>query len=198
MKIESKHVRFLPVLPWFGRRPVRFVGTANTLQLLETALVIEGQRKMLGLFWIDLFFQQALSEWTMVTIPYSRIERCRFSRQLLVRGLFLLVFVLPAVISLIVSIPVFWMTSDAVSMSLPLLTFALILLEIYAIVRILPSRFTLRFRRADGRLARTHFRITSRIQRRIFEQRLDANRKAADSSTARADSSIIGHAAKVR
>ena len=65
MKIEAKHVRFLPMLPWFGRRRIHFVGKSNTLQLLETALVIEGQRKMLGLYVIDLFFQQALSEWTI-------------------------------------------------------------------------------------------------------------------------------------
>jgi hypothetical protein len=184
MKIEAKQVRFLPMLPWFGRRRIRFVGKANTIQLLETALVIEGQRKMLALYVIDLFFQQALSEWTMVTVPYSLIESCRYSRRWVVRGLFATLFIMPVVVFLVLS--VLWVgqtPGDAMSLMTPVLLFGLLLLSLYALLRIFPSQYVLRFRRADGRLVRTHFRIKSRAVRRAFEQRLETNRTAAGTSS---------------
>src|SRR5262249_2821755 len=91
MKLEARHVRFLNVLPWFTRRRVRFVGGANTLQLLETALVVEGYRQRLFLPVADLLLRQALSEWTTVTVPYSRIVRHRYNRKILMRLLVLAV-----------------------------------------------------------------------------------------------------------
>src|SRR5262245_52597348 len=88
MKIAAKHVRFVPVMPWFARRRLRLIGRANTIQLLETALVIEGLEQTIGLFLIDLLFRGALSEWTTVTVPYSRIVRFKYSRQWLARIVF--------------------------------------------------------------------------------------------------------------
>src|SRR5438477_11584329 len=117
MKIEAKHVLFLPVLPWFGRHRMTFVGRTNTLQLLDTALVVEGPRRMLALYGVDLFFQQALSEWTMVTVPYSRIERCRYYRRWLARGFALAWFVLPTAVGLVFSVlSWFWESPDVLSL----------------------------------------------------------------------------------
>lgn len=179
MKIEARHVAFLPVLPWFGRKRMTFVGRTNTLQLLETALVIEGQRKMLALYVVDLFFQQALSEWTMVTVPYSRIERCRYYPRWLARVITIALFTLPTLVGLVISVPFLWQTVDFFSLATPVLLFGLLLLSIYVVLRLLPSRYVLQFRRPDGRLVRTHFRIKTRKLRHAFDQRLAANRKSA-------------------
>src|SRR5258708_7938205 len=137
MKLDAKDVRFVGVLPWFRRRGLRFVGRGNTIQLLETALVIEGNQKTIGLILIDLLFQQALSEWTTVTVPYSRVESCRFSRMWLAK----LVFLTPIVVFGVV--PCLWFTlmsssrgsglsaMEALSLALPM--FGFVLLAIYIV-----------------------------------------------------------------
>ena len=43
MKLAGRQVRFLvPLLPTFRPPPVRLVGNDNSIQLLETAIVLEG------------------------------------------------------------------------------------------------------------------------------------------------------------
>jgi hypothetical protein len=94
MKLDAKDVKFVGIIPWVDRRSMRFVGRGNSIQLLETALVIEGNQKTIGLIVVDLLFQQALSEWTTVTIPYSRVEGLQFKRLWLQKLLFLTPFFL--------------------------------------------------------------------------------------------------------
>jgi hypothetical protein len=56
MKIDARNIRFLvPLLPLPGRRRLRPVGRGNTLQLLETALVIEGHVRRFYLPVADQF-----------------------------------------------------------------------------------------------------------------------------------------------
>ena len=183
MKLEAKNVTFLPVLPWFGRRSAHFVGRGNTIQLVETALVIEGNRKTFGLPIIDLLFQQALSEWTTITIPYSRVESCRHTTLWKAKIAFLscvaLFVVLPCFATMGLSLTSGLNADDLVVMALPL--FGVALLTVYVLVRFLGSRHHLVFRRPNGRRVKTSFRIRKRALREAFDQRLAANRRAAAS-----------------
>jgi hypothetical protein len=77
MRLENRQVRF--IVPFLSLRPrqiVKLGGRRGSLHLQETALVVEGELLcfsfILGLEWL---FRRALSQWTTLTIPYSRIER---------------------------------------------------------------------------------------------------------------------------
>lgn len=181
MKLEAKQVYFLPVGWWITRRELRFVGKMNTIQLLETALVIEGQRKTISYPIIDFLFQQALSEWTTVTVPYSRIIKCRYSRRLVTRSIFLLVVALMATLMIFGSIQASFSLFETLLMTIPFLV-ALVCLSFYTWFRILPARYNLLYRRADGKRALTRFRVKTRVLRQAFDERLNANRQAASAS----------------
>jgi hypothetical protein len=82
MKLDSRQFRFaVPFATFSARRLVRLGGKRGSLHLQETALVAEGELLrftfIIGLEWL---FRRALSEWTMVTVPYSRIEAVRISK----------------------------------------------------------------------------------------------------------------------
>jgi hypothetical protein len=183
MKLDPRDVRFVGVLPWFGRRGLRFVGRGNSVQLLETALVIEGSQKTIGLFLVDLLFQQALSEWTTITVPYSRVESCRFSRMWVAKFVFLapiaLFGVLPCVGLTAANALIGSGLSAAETAMAALPGFGFLLLAIYVVVRFLGARHYLVFRRADGQRVLTCFRIRKRALRAAFDDRLVANRRAA-------------------
>jgi hypothetical protein len=180
MKIDAKHLRFLAVSPWFSRRRLRFLGNTNTMQLLETALVIEGYQKTIGYPVIDFLFQWAMCEWTTVTVPYSRIVQCRYSRRWLSRAIFFAVVDLPALVFVILAFIAQGRDFDFVAAATSaVLLVALLAMSFWFMFRFLPARYSLAFRRADGRRALTRFRIKSREVRSAFEQKLESNRKAA-------------------
>jgi len=184
MKIEGKNIRFLPPSSFLGRNGLYFVGRANSIQLLDTALVIEGDQKVIGLFVVDLFFRQALSEWTTVTIPYSRIVKCQYSRQLLKMLAFFLLIFLPILAIIALSLAgeggfsaQEWIALVIVAVFM-LIPIGLLFLVFYFVFDIGP-RTTLIYRRPDGRSIRIAFRIRPSALREKFLARLEANRKAA-------------------
>jgi hypothetical protein len=180
VKIESKQVSFLPVAPWPGRRRFRFYGNANSMQLLETALVFEGYRKTLGFPVIDILVQWAMCEWTTVTVPYSRIARCRYSRRWVARSVIFAFFILPMIVMIGLSMALILNGRDSVAaISMDMLLTALIAVEIWIMFHFFPSCYTLVFQLADGRRGLTRFRIKSKTIRRSFDERLESNRKAA-------------------
>ena len=82
MKLDSRQFRFtVPFATFSARRLVKLGGKRGSLHLQETALVAEGELLrftfIIGLEWL---FRRALSEWTMVTVPYSRIQAVRISK----------------------------------------------------------------------------------------------------------------------
>ena len=78
MKFGPRDLRFAyPVWASF-RGVVVFIGRRNTLHLQETALVIEGDLLRFQLPVIDWFVRRVFCEWTMLTVPYSRIVRHRY------------------------------------------------------------------------------------------------------------------------
>ncbi len=180
MKVDAKNIRFVAVGPWFRRRSLQFVGRANTMQLLETALVIEGYRQTIGYPVIDFLFRWALSEWTTVTVPYSRIVYCRFSGPWFMRGLVCLLVLLPVfglLISLLIAIFVLGKDSGAISVFI----FAAVAfpLLVWLTFRLLPARYSLKFGLPGGKVGLTRFRIKNRKLRKAFEEKLRENRKAA-------------------
>ncbi len=77
MRLDDRNVRFVtPFILVEGRRKkyVRLGRRRGNLHLQETALVVEGELLRFHYFGIEMFFRRALSEWTTVTVPYSRIE----------------------------------------------------------------------------------------------------------------------------
>jgi hypothetical protein len=82
MKLDARQFRFsVPFATFSARRLVKLGGKRGSLHLQETALVAEGELLrftfIIGLEWL---FRRALSEWTMVTVPYSRIQTVRISK----------------------------------------------------------------------------------------------------------------------
>jgi len=81
MRLDHRHIRFTtPQLTI--RRPnlIRLGGSRGSLNLLETALIAEGELMRFSFLGTEWMFRRALSEWTAVTVPYSRITAVRYSR----------------------------------------------------------------------------------------------------------------------
>src|SRR5262249_25298989 len=85
MKLTSKQVKFQIAMWWPTRRRMTFVGGHSTLQLLGTALLVEGYKQRFFFPVLDRFFQMPLSEWTTVTVPYSRILQAKHDSRFTVR-----------------------------------------------------------------------------------------------------------------
>lgn len=79
MRIDPKFVRYVPPLLQVrtDRGALRFVGRQSNVQLTETALVCEGALLKVGLLGLEVYFRGAMSEWSAVTIPFSRIDEAR-------------------------------------------------------------------------------------------------------------------------
>jgi hypothetical protein len=179
MKIDAAHLHFAaPFLPSPGRKRPWFIGGRNTIQLLETALVIEGYRKRLGLPVVDLFFQQALSERTMLTIPYSRIGQYRYSRRWGWRIFWTILSWLPLLFPLALLAGRDPDPAGAVAFAVPLL-FLGVVLTLYVNLRVLRGHNVLLFLEPDGRQALLRFRIRPRKLQQAFQKLLESNRKAA-------------------
>jgi hypothetical protein len=154
-------------------RTLRLSGRQGSVDLQEPALVIEGNLLRFGLFGIEWLFRRALSEWTTVTVPYSRIIAVRRSRAWLVRVLMALVAVLGwALIAF----------SFALAPNLDALTVVsgviLTVLCGYIIFRLRP-KITVVFRTKAERKIRISFLMRKRATRLTFLDALAAHRAAA-------------------
>ena len=178
MKLEGKHISFLMPTAWFTRRRLLLVGNRNTLQLLETALVLEGYLMRFFFPLLDRLFRQALSEWTTVTVPYSRILRYKYASWRIARYTAIGILWLPIALVLL-----------STALGDPSVIFGLLECGLYALLaliitlycnyRILAPRNYLWFRQADGRRALLIFRIPSRKRQKAFEEQLRTYRKTS-------------------
>jgi hypothetical protein len=179
MKLGPKQVQFLRgFLPSW--REVRFGQHRNRVDLQETALVVEGELVRFHFLGLERFFERALSEWTVLTVPYSRIERVKgFNRG-----------VLRAVsVSLLLA---GWVGGGALAYSafsrFPglgvtfLVSSPLTLLLLYLNLRLKPF-YHLSFRARDGRVRVLRFWV-ARSLRSEFATVLAARREAAARYTA--------------
>jgi hypothetical protein len=183
MKFAGKQVRFsFPHLAWPGRRRLRFVGRRASVQVLETALVMEGYLMRLSLPVLDYFFKTALSEWTTITVPYSRIVRFRRVRALLLLRLLVcgLLWV-PGVLMLIGAGFQAYHGGPELAGNLCaglLCSLPALLVTWFVNFRRAP-RYELLFRRADGGLSIVYIRVKPRKLGLAFGARVEENRRAA-------------------
>jgi hypothetical protein len=170
MKFGPRDLRFTyPVWASF-RGVVVFIGRRNTLHLQETALVIEGDLLRFQLPIIDWFVRRVFCEWTMLTVPYSRIVRHRYCRYRTVKVLWWL-FV-AAVAGLMGLAVAQGPPKEYAALAMLLLALFVMGLLLHWVFR---PRHVLTFRGADGRRRLVCFRITSRPQRQKFIGLLKAN-----------------------
>jgi hypothetical protein len=175
MKLEAKQVRMLiPFLPSFRVDRLWFVGNRNTLQLLETALVIEGYRMRFFFPLLDHFFRQPLSEWTTLTVPYSRILRFQYAPRILLRVLVTALLCLPIGLSLFELAFADPKWDPASGAFLAPLVVLILVLTLYCNFRMFASRNYLWYRQSNGRRAVLVFRIRSRKMQQAFEQQLQS------------------------
>jgi hypothetical protein len=183
MKLGPKQVRFVrPFWPALFGRTLRFAGRRNTIHLQETALVVEGEIFRFHYLGLERLFARALSEWTMVTIPYSRIASAKYRRHLALRvGI---VVIGAALATLGMQTPwtprAEWTTWDAVADALILVPVVVLAGLIWWLIR---ASYLLVFRSKDGARIRLGFRIRSKAQRLAFDTALQAYREASRAHT---------------
>lgn len=177
MRLDARQVRFTQsFLPTWRSRPLRLGGRRGSLHLQEPALVFEGELLRFRLFGVEWLFRRALSEWTTVTVPYSRILKVRRTRAWLVR----LVSVLGIAA---VWAGMVWMTLEFPAEHLltelaAIVSTAVTVLGGYALVRVRPT-VTVVYRPKTGRRVRVTFLVRRRATRRAFVDALAAHRAAA-------------------
>lgn len=180
MRLNPKQVRFVsPVLPrGADRGGLRFVGKESNIQLVETALVVEGNLLKVSLLGLEVLFRRVMSEWSAVTIPYSRITHARQRNWPVLRLLALLLMLLS------VTVCVGWVVFDFHRITMGIVVWlVLAFLGGYVTAR-LPGRYVIRFRDKAGRLRGVKFRIKSKQVRREFDRRLQEYRAAVRASAA--------------
>ena len=205
MKLEARQVRFvLPFLP--VSRHVRLIGKHNSIQLLETALVVEGNRLKLHYFGLERFMGAAMSEWTTITVPYSRIVAAKLQRFLAVRLVLgtlvladLALFIVAAVndsqelgtvclfltltlIVLGVVLAVGRLFSDNFGVMMILLAVVTCVFPFGLLIWLpwlVSSRYVIEYRNFEGQRRRFMFRFLSKKSRLAFDQQLQRNRELA-------------------
>jgi len=183
VKIPAAALTFLSAGPFTAYRRPKFLRRGTTLQLLETALLVEGYRQRFYFPLLDRFFLRPLSEWTTVTIPYTRILDARHDSRAVagavLAGLFaLLAFVLwlPALFPEAAPRLVAWVAPLVLVTPVAMIVVAVTFYLYY--VRLRGSNW-LTYREADGGRAVLRFRFASRRTRLAFEEALERNRRAA-------------------
>jgi hypothetical protein len=164
-----------PFFPTLVGRTLRFVGRRNTVQLQETALVVEGDLLLFPCLGLERLFGRALSARTTVTVPYSRLLTVRYRRRRILR-LTILAGLL-GFLALTLGDP--W--DDRTGMEWVaggLLLVPVVLLAAVVWWGIRPA-YAVRFRAKDGRRTRLHFAIRSRALRAAFDAALAGYREAA-------------------
>jgi hypothetical protein len=180
MHLTGKNSRFVaPFWPRLwpsrrGRRHLRFIGKRHTIQLQETALVIEGEILRLSFPLFDWLFQRALCEWTTITVPYTRIDHFRYHRRWVLRGL-LIAFLVGLVLFGIAAVKG---NPGHDTVIIILFTVGLGLAVLWALIRV-PTYFSVRCRRRDGKEDRFGLTVWPRALRREFAEALEGHRRQA-------------------
>ncbi len=173
MRLDPAKVRFVAAgleLGLSSQAGLRLVGKENNVQLLETALVVEGNLLKVGLLGLERLFRAALAEWTTVTVPYSRVERARLVRWPTFR-------VFGATLLAVPPLVVPFDLANGVLLATFLVPLGLVL-----VWRSKPQ-YEVRFRTRDGRRRKFRFRIADRRLARAFDARLKRYLAAAATLT---------------
>ena len=181
MKLSGKALVFRVPTFWPTRRRVWFLRRGNTIQLLDTAMVLEGYVQRFSLPILDVFFRRALSEWTTVTIPYSRIVDYRFRSKRLARWLWTLAVWSPVAFLGLVALSNYTKGWNAIDSMVAMMGFSPIsvVLTAYFFKEGLTPRNVLQFLPAEGKRKLIVFSIRDKARQRAFHDLLVANRAAA-------------------
>jgi len=183
MKLGPKQIRFVrPFWPTLFGRTLRFAGRRNTIHLQEIALVVEGEVLRFHYLGIERLIGRALSEWTMVTVPYSRIASVRYRSHL---GLRIAIVIAAAALSTLAmrlpwTVPSEWTKLDAVGDVLVAVPVVALAGLVWWGIR---SSYALVFRSKDGTRIRLCFRVRSRAHRLAFDTVLRSYREASKAYT---------------
>jgi hypothetical protein len=179
MKFGPRELRFTyPVWASF-RGLVVFVGRRNTIHLQETALVIEGDLLRFQLPIIDRFVRRVFCEWSMMTVPYSRIVRHKYCTYRTAKVLWWLVVTAAGAFLTFVLTPL--AREEYFALAALLVALFVLGLLMHFVLR---PRHVLTYRGADGKCRLVCFRFASRQQRTKFMGRLKANLDAVRALTA--------------
>ncbi len=178
MKLTPGQVRLVaPFWPTISGRRLRFTGGGGTIQLQETALVIEGNLLRFFYLGIERFFGGVFGEWTTVTVPYSRITSVRYRSRVVVRVVLLVpvvVLVLLMAVGIVTGgIGVLELAAALVALAIP------VGVLVFVAWWMLGPLYTVKFRAKDGTRTVFCFRIRSRKRRREFDAALEKYRDAA-------------------
>jgi hypothetical protein len=92
MKLDAKQVRFRQsMFAGLSRSALTFAARRTSIHLQETAMVLEGELVQFHFFGLERFFARAVSEYSTVTVPYSRLSKVKYNRRWLIRGLIYLI-----------------------------------------------------------------------------------------------------------
>lgn len=175
VRLENRQVRFIvPFLTLHPRRVVKLGGRRGGIQLQETAMVVEGELLcftfIVGLEWL---FRRALSQWTTVTVPYSRIESVRVTRLWPLRMLTLSLFAIwLAAVSFLL-----WKDEDVVA---PVLVSGAVFLMVLLYVNFRVRRSVRILFRGKERLKMLVFVVRKKFLRQQFLDTLNRHRQAVD------------------
>jgi hypothetical protein len=188
VKIDGKGLVFRTPTAWPGRRRLRFLRKGNTVHLLETALVVEGYQQRFGFPVLDYLFRQALSEWTTVTIPYSRILDYQFRTRFWWRAVGVPLLWLPVLLLLLSAVYIDHTPGNLAGLVLGAtgLAGALAVITYFLLTEMLAPRNTLIYQQADGKRAILSFSIRSKPKQAAFTRQLEVNREASRARVAQA------------
>ncbi len=179
MKLTPKQVSLIyPFLPGIFSRVLRFTGRRNTVQLQETALVLEGELIRFHYIGLERLFARALAEWTTVTVPYSRLLRVKYKKRLVLRYF----AVLSAI--LVLGFGVVGIFNDrlgGVEVAVLLLTGLGVILGllVWLLFRLFVPGFAVTYLARDGTKTRFQFQVKKKSIRKEFESRIREYRAAA-------------------
>jgi hypothetical protein len=187
MKLDDRQVSFVvPFWPAWRTRTLRFGSRRGSLHLQETALVVEGELLRFSFIGLEWLFRRALSEWTTVTVPYSRLLAVRRAPTGAIRLLLFLALAATwaTAIALFQSHPTAGaLTSMLTDVLTVVLTVVPTVVLVYSALRLKPTVKVL-FRAKDGRRVRLAFVIRRRPTRQAFLDALAGHRAAAARHTA--------------
>lgn len=174
MRLDARQVRFTTsFLPTWRTRTLRLGGRRGSVYLQEPALVIEGELLRFHLFGIEWLFRRALSEWTTVTVPYSRIIAVRSTRAWLIR----IVMVLALFGTWTGAGFLFWLAPTADTFTIIAVSVLTVLLG-YVAVRVRPMVAVV-YRTKAGRRTQLTIWVRKPATRWAFLDTLEGHRAAA-------------------
>jgi hypothetical protein len=181
MKLDAKQVRFRQsMFAGLSRSALTFAARRTSIHLQETAMVLEGELVQFHFFGLERFFARAVSEYSTVTVPYSRLAKVKYDRRWLIRGLMILL----AAFFCLITVPAQFTNvrpDDRVgAFVLTGMIWGLIALLTYLALRAVPPTYKVTYRNPDGAKRTFAFVVRKKAVRKRFDAELAKYRDAGE------------------